>query len=91
MSNKNDGCPRVVTEILMTGTPLILSEQTRLLPYYKKNGVIEVNDSNISDKIREGIKYYARYKQEVLKTIKTTLSFDEICQKNIDIWKNVSS
>ena len=90
LSNKNDGCPRVVTEILMTGTPLILSDQTRLLPYYKKKGVIEVNN-NISDKIREGIKYYARYKQEVLKVIKTTLSFDEICQKNIDIWKNVSS
>jgi glycosyltransferase involved in cell wall biosynthesis len=91
MSNKNDGCPRVVTEILMTGTPLILSDQTRLLPYYKKRGVIEVNDSNISYKIREGITYVERYKQDVVKAIITTLNFDAICQKNIDIWKNVSS
>jgi len=91
MSNKNDGCPRVVTEILMSGTPLILSDQTRLLPYYKKTGIIEVNDSNISDKIMEGVSYYPRYKQEVMKAIKTTLSFDQICQKNIDIWKNASS
>jgi len=91
MSNKNDGCPRVVTEILMSGTPLILSDQTRLLPYYKKKGVIVVNDNNISDKIMEGISYFPRYKQDVMKAIRTTLSFDEICQKNIDIWKNASS
>jgi len=91
MSNKNDGCPRVVTEILMSGTPLFLSDQTRLLPYYKKRGVIEVNDNNISEKIREGLAYFPRYKQDVMKAIKTTLSFDTICQKNIDIWKNVSS
>jgi len=91
MSNKNDGCPRVVTEVLMTGTPLILSDQTRLLPYYKKKGVIEVSDSNISDKIREGLTYFPKYKQDVMQAIKTTLSFDEICQKNIDMWKNVSS
>ena len=90
MSNKNDGCPRVVTEILCSGTPLIVSDQTRLLPYYKKKGVIEVNDSNISDKIMEGLSYFPRYKQDVLQAIKTTLSFDSICQKNIDIWKNVS-
>jgi len=75
----------------MTGTPLILSDQTRLLPYYKKKGVIEVSDSNISDKIREGLTYFPKYKQDVMQAIKTTLSFDEICQKNIDMWKNVSS
>ena len=91
MSNKNDGCPRVVTEILMSGTPLILSDQTRLLPYYKKRGIIEVNDGNISDKIMEGLMYFPRYKQDVIKAIKTTLNFDAICQKNIDIWKNASS
>ena len=91
MSNKNDGCPRVATEILCSGTPMILSEQTRLLPYYKQKGVIVVNDSNISEKVMEGISYQERYKQDVFKAIKTTLSFDEICQKNIDIWKNASS
>ena len=54
-------------------------------------GVIELNDNNISEMIRDGLAYFPRYKQDVMKAIKTTLSFDTICQKNIDIWKNVSS
>ncbi len=91
MSNKNDGCPRVVTEILCSGTPIILSDQTRLLPYYKKRGVVIVNDSNIADQIKQGLQYHDIYKEHAIQAARTTISLDEICQKNIELWKNASS
>ena len=86
LSNRLDGCPRVSTEILMSGTPLVISNQTRLLSYYKRKGVIEVNDKNLSEKIISSVKNYNDIGKEVLKSINNELSFDNITKKNIDLW-----
>jgi len=85
-SNLNDGCPRISTEILMSGTPLLIKDSTRLLNYYKQNGVIEFNNQNIFKKIKQGMKHYYKYSKEVLEVINNELSFKETCQKNIHHW-----
>ena len=89
MSNRVDECPRVVTEILSSGTPMIIRKMTRLLPYYKETGVIEVNANNIVRNIMRGVDYWKHYKSELNDVIKTKLSFNTICQKNIDEWKTI--
>jgi len=89
MSNRNDGCPRVVTEILMTKTPMILSEKTRLLPSYKKNGVVEVNEKNIEKKILWAMENHFILKSQVKHAVKHEISFDKICKKNIVRWKKL--
>ena len=89
MSNRVDGCPRVATEILMSGTPLIVRDLTRLLPFYKKNGVIEVNEKNIAKKIKGGLEEYDQYKREVTYAIKNSISFDAVCKKNIYRWQKI--
>ena len=90
LSNRLDGCPRVSTEVLMSGTPLIIHERTRLLSYYKQNGVVEVNDKNLAKKIIEALKNYIDYKDSVLFAIKDELSFDQTNQKNIDLWQSLA-
>lgn len=90
LSNLNDGCPRVSTEILMSGTPLIIRNIVRLLKDFKKHGVIIVNENNISNQIENAIKNYDQLKDKVLNTIKKEISFDNINQKNINSWqKNI--
>jgi hypothetical protein len=86
LSNLQDGCPRVATEILMSGTGLILSNLTRLLPYYKEKGVVVVNQKNISGKIRGAIKNHKQYRILAAQTAIEELSFDTICHKNINEW-----
>ena len=91
LSNIQDGCPRVSTEVLMSGTPLILRDTVRLLQYYKnKNqGVITCSDFEVADKITEAIKNYDKHFQDVLKARETTLSFDNTNQKNINEWQKI--
>jgi hypothetical protein len=89
LSNREDGCPRVATEILMSGTPMILRKMTRLLPYYKEPGVIGANDNNMIVKIMDGFSKWPGLKLDLHDAIKTKLSFDTICQKNIDLWKQL--
>lgn len=90
LSNRKDGCPRVSTEILMSGTPLIIHEQTRLLSYYKHRGIIEVNGGNITIKISQAIDHHTRHKSDTLLAIKDELSFDKTNQKNIDLWNGLA-
>ena len=87
MSNRQDGCPRIVTEILATKTPLILSERTRLMPEYKEKGVIIINKKNSTPKILQGIKNYSSLKTEISTAIDNELSFEAICKKNISLWE----
>jgi hypothetical protein len=86
LSNLQDGCPRVVTEVLCSGTPLIISNLTRVLPYYKKMGTIEVNQSNIRGKIRGAMKETLQMRLWAVRASNELLSFDTIMQKNIDSW-----
>jgi hypothetical protein len=89
MSNQVDGCPRVSTEVLMSGTPLILRDSVRLLKYYKKRGVIQVNESNFKKKILNAFTDYEKHKKNILEAIETDLSFDVNNKKNIDMWRRV--
>lgn len=89
LSGLDDGCPRVSTEILMSGAPLILNEDTRLLKEFRQKGVINVNKENIIKKILWAFNNYNILKNEVDNVIKNELSFDNINQKNIDLWKKI--
>jgi len=87
LSNILDGCPRVSTEILMSGTPLIINQETRLLSYYKNKAVVEVNKNNIIDNIFNALTDYDSYKKQALEAIQEELSFNNINQKNIEVWQ----
>ena len=89
LSNIQDGCPRVSTEVLMSETPLILKEETRLLDFYKHHGVVMVNEKNLEEKIEEATKEKRELKRQVQWAIKHTISFDEINKKNINLWKKI--
>jgi len=90
LSNRIDGCPRISTEILMSGTPLISRDTVRLLKYYKKNkSVITTTDNDLSKNILSAIENYEVYKNAVLQDIKLSLSFENISQKNIDTWQKI--
>ena len=84
-SNNIDGCPRAITEILSTGTPLLLRSNTRLLDYYKKYGVVEFNDNEVDKKISYGLKNYENLKDELQKNI-DRFSMDTICRLNWNLW-----
>ena len=89
MSNRVDGCPRIATEILMTETPLIIRDKTRLLPYYKQKGVVEVSDQKIVGKIKQAMRAHSKLRSEVAIAVRNELSFDNICKKNIDLWQKI--
>jgi len=84
-SNANDGCPRVISEILCSGTPLIIRNKTRLLQYYKKYGVIEFSDDNFSNRVKKAFSKYKQLKKDLNNNI-NRFSMNTICMKNFDIW-----
>ena len=85
-SNRVDGCPRISTEILCSGTPLLIRDKTRLLDYYKKKGVIEFNDNNVEKKIKGAFKEYDKHEKDILKVVNNELSMDNICRMNWNLW-----
>ena len=87
MSNQVDGCPRVSTEVLMSGTPLIVRDSVRLLSYYKRKGVIEVNENNFKKKIFQALENYETHKKDILHAIETDLSFETNNKKNLNVWQ----
>ena len=89
MSNQNDGCPRVSTEILMSGTPLIVRDTVRLLPFFKQQGVIECNAKTAMRRLRDGVKSRDRFKKNALDGRKNIYSFENVNKKNYDIWKKI--
>jgi len=89
LSNRKDGCPRIVTEILSAGTPLIIRNLTRVLPYYKKTGVITVNDRNIIQKIWKVMPKWKQVKSRLGDALQNELSFNQICQKNYELWNQI--
>jgi len=89
MSNRVDGCPRIATEILMSRTPLIVRDKTRLLPYYKNRGVVEVTDQNIEGQIKQAFRARTKLRSDVDLAVRNELSFEKICQKNIELWQKI--
>lgn len=89
LSNLQDGCPRISTEIIMSGTPLILRDSVRILNYYKKPGVLVFNDNSLSKGIQNCMFNYDKYKKYILNLIDNELSFENISKKNIEEWKKI--
>jgi glycosyltransferase involved in cell wall biosynthesis len=89
MSNRQDGCPRVVTEILVSGTPLLIRNITRLLPFYKKKGVVELTDDKIEKQIKNAFNRWDKLKTETLSIREEELSFENICKKNMSLWRKI--
>lgn len=86
-SNKIDGCPRVSTEIIMSGTPLLKRKETRLLNFYKVKSVIEFDDNSIERIIRDSINNYDYLKENSIENIKI-FSLENISKKNLKLWDN---
>lgn len=91
MSNQVDGCPRVSTEVLMSGTPLILRDSVRLLNYYKMNGVVPVNENNFAKKLKGVFLNYGTLALHLAKAIEGPLSFDTNNKKNLMVWRRASA
>ena len=85
-SNSLDGCPRVITEILTSGTPLLLKDSTRLLTYYIKYGVAQFNDRTFLRVFMVADKRYEDLKKDLIDNL-NRFSMDEICKKNIELWR----
>ena len=86
-SNRLDGCPRVITEILCSETPLLINEETRLLDYYKESGVIQFNEKNFLDKILEMKLNYNNLKNDLKKYLNYGFfNLDHICKLNYNLW-----
>jgi hypothetical protein len=89
LSNLLDGCPRVSTEVLMSGTPLLVKDSVRLLSFFKSKGVIEINNANIVSRLVRSVRSYDAIKADTLNAIKDGISFDNVNKKNIDLWKTL--
>lgn len=88
-SSKEDGCPRVITESLCSGTPLFLKSETRLLEYYKKYGVVPFdNQGNLFRAFAIGYDRYDEIKESLQKNL-DRLSMDTICKMNLDLWRKI--
>jgi len=85
-SNKTDGCPRVITEILATCTPCLISENTRLLNYYKgpEGGVITFPDNDLESYVSTCLNLIFSITEQALE-YKYKISMENICKLN---WKN---
>lgn len=86
-SNNLDGCPRISTEILSSGTPLLVRKQTRLLGYYKNLESVKVFDDNELEKVyKKAKKNYKEMKQKNLEYLKHELNIDDIMNMNLRLW-----
>ena len=83
-SNEEDGCPRIITEVLMSGTPLLIRDKTKTLDFYKEKGVIQFKDNNIEEKIKEAMNSDIR--KESIENV-NRISMEKICKLNSDQWR----
>ena len=89
MSNQNDGCPRVSTEILMSGTPLIIRDTVRLLQFFKQDWSIECNAKTTMRRLRDGIKARERFMTNAKVGREKVFSFENVNKKNYKIWQKI--
>lgn len=86
-SNLEDGCPRILTEIMMSGTPLLKRRQTRMLDFYYRNGsVLIFNDEFLEETVKYLNENYDKYKKMAVETI-DNFTLDKICKKNLELWQ----
>lgn len=93
-SNSSDGCPRVCTEILCTGTPLIVRDNTRLLRSYKDFWNCTFRDDSIYYSEKDITKFvinYDKMKSKVdINNILKSLTIKSVCDSNLSIWKRLA-
>lgn len=87
-SNEVDGCPRISTEILASGTPLLIRKQTRLLKYYRSLDYVKTfTDSAFERVYKEADSKYEELRQKNLEGLKNELSLDTIMNMNVKLWR----
>lgn len=95
-SNLNDGCPRIITEILCAGIPLLVRDETRLLDYYGYDGLdsidkqthvrtLEGSFTSIDGNIMSMINYWIDKKKSAYEDL-DRLSMTNICNRNLAQW-----
>ena len=84
-SNEYDGSPRVVTEVLMSGTPLLIRNKTRLLNFYKEKGVVTFDDNEVESKVIEGLNRNEELRKELVNNM-SNISLGQICNLNFKLW-----
>ena len=87
-SSSVDGCPRVITEVMCSGIPLLTRKQTKLLDYYKKFGVVVFDDNEVEKKFEQAFKIYNLLKSETNINVFDLLTMEKVCKKNLDLWLN---
>jgi len=86
-SNTSDGCPRVCTEIMHSGTPLLVRKQTRLLDYYRTLECVKIFSDNKLEKVYEKAKKNCEeMKQKNLEYLNSYLNMDIIMNMNLRLW-----
>jgi hypothetical protein len=84
-SNENDGSPRVITEVLMSCTPLLIREKTRVLSFYKERGVVEFRDDELEDRVKYAFDNRNSLRRQLLENL-NNISLGQICVLNYRIW-----
>jgi len=86
-SDKEDGCPRLSTEILSCCVPLLIRDKTRILDYYNGFGKINYSDG---DDLYSKFMFIKENRSEIVERLKNRigkdLSLREICMMNVKEW-----
>lgn len=86
-SNDTDGCPRISTEILVSGTPLLIRDKTRLLSYYRSLDCVEsFSDNALENVYKKAKKNYMVMRQKNLDYLDYELNLDNIMIMNMKLW-----
>lgn len=86
-SNDRDGCPRISTEILSSGMPLLIRKEARLSNYYKTLECVRTfSDDKLEKAYKRAKKKYEEMKQKNLGYLDSELSIDGIMKMNIKLW-----
>jgi len=86
-SNEVDGCPRISTEILASGTPLLIRKRTRLLKHYRSLDCVKTfNDDRFKQIYKEADSKYEELRQKNLEALENELSLNTIMNMNIKLW-----
>ena len=87
-SDKEDGCPRLSTEIISCGTPLVIRDKTRILEYYKGDGFLQYYDAeSLYNQIIYSIKHYNEIRKKIINRLHNDLSLRKICEMNLKEWE----
>jgi len=86
-SDKEDGCPRLSTEIMACATPLVIRDKTRILNYYRGGGMLRYYDEHsMYNQIIYAIKKYDSIRNSLKERLLHDLSIETICEMNLKEW-----